>query len=294
MIKSMTGYSRAEALIAGRKIVLEMKSTNHRYLEIALRLPPLLGSLEGEIRRRVGEHFLRGRIEVSFRIDAEGGGEANAAYGLNLALARNYYQLLCRLKEELGLAEEIGIGTLAAFRDIFTPMEAAADSALLAEGVAALLDEAMGMLSLMREREGESLRRDMAERLAFITRLLAEIEARAPQVVQEYQARLAERIRELTAGMAVDEWRLAQEVAIMADKSDVTEEVVRFRSHLDQFSELLEGGEGAGRKIDFLIQEMGREVNTIGSKSGDTKIARLVIEIKSELAKLREQVQNIE
>ena len=167
-------------------------------------------------------------------------------------------------------------------------------SAALWEGLSGILAEAIRALSEMREREGESLERDLAGRLGLIAGSLEGIAGRAPQVVLDYQKRLTDRVRELTEGMAVDEARLLQEVAIMAEKSDITEEIVRFRSHIDQFTELLKGGDAAGRKIDFLIQEMGREINTIGSKSGDAAISRSVIEIKSELAKLREQVQNIE
>jgi len=177
---------------------------------------------------------------------------------------------------------------------VFVPTEAAQDPAALWEGLARVLDEAIRMLTEMRAREGEALQRDLTARLLLVAGFLEKISGRAPQVVLEYQKRLGDRIRELTNGIVIDEGRLLQEVAIMAEKSDITEEIVRFRSHIDQFTDLLGTGDGAGRKIDFLIQEMGREVNTIGSKSSDAEISRSVIEIKSELAKLREQVQNIE
>ncbi len=189
---------------------------------------------------------------------------------------------------------QITLAMMAGFRDVFVPAEAAQDPAALWEGLARVLDEAIRMLTEMRAREGEGLQRDLTARLLLVAGFLEKISGRAPQVVLEYQKRLGDRIRELTNGMVIDEARLLQEVAIMAEKSDITEEIVRFRSHIDQFTDLLGTGDGAGRKIDFLIQEMGREVNTIGSKSGDAEISRSVIEIKSELAKLREQVQNIE
>ena len=294
MIRSMTGYGRAEAVLAGRKFAVEMKSVNHRYLEISLRLPGMLSSLDTEIKKKIGEQFSRGRIEATVRVDSDGIAENSGRLTLNLPLARNYHALLCQLKEEFQLEDEISLAMLTGFRDVFVPTESFQDPAVLWEGLSNLLDEAMRTLTEMRAREGESLQRDLTTRLSLIACVLEAIAGRVPQVVCEYQKRLGDRIRELTGAMAIDESRLLQEVAIMAEKSDITEEIVRFRSHIEQFTDLLTIGDGAGRKIDFLIQEMGREVNTIGSKSGDAGISRNVIEIKSELAKLREQVQNIE
>jgi len=294
MIRSMTGYGRAEAVLAGRKFAVEMKSVNHRYLEISVRLPGMLLSLDTEIKKKIGEQFSRGRIEATIRVDSEGGAENSGRLTLNLPLARNYHALLCQLKEELQLGDEISLEMMTGFRDVFVPTESVQDPGALWEGLYKLLDEAMRTLTEMRAREGESLQRDLTTRLSLIACVLEAVAGRAPQVVCEYQKRLGDRIRELTADTAIDESRLLQEVAIMAEKSDITEEIVRFRSHIGQLTDLLTIGDGAGRKIDFLIQEMGREVNTIGSKSGDAEISRNVIEIKSELAKLREQVQNIE
>ena len=294
MIRSMTGYGRAEAVLAGKKFAVEMKSVNHRYLEISLRLPGMLMSLDTEIKKKIGEQFSRGRIEATFRVDSDGSAENSGRLTLNLPLARNYYTLLCQMKEEFKLDDEISLAMMTGFRDVFVPTESFQEPAVLWEGLSKLLDEAMRTLTDMREREGESLQSDLATRLSLIARVLEAIDRRAPQVVCEYQKRLHDRIRELTSGVAIDESRLLQEVAIMAEKSDVTEEIVRFRSHIEQFTDLLTIGDSAGRKIDFLIQEMGREVNTIGAKSSDVEISRNIIEIKSELAKLREQVQNIE
>jgi uncharacterized protein (TIGR00255 family) len=294
MIRSMTGYGRAEAVLAGRKFAVEMKSVNHRYLEISLRLPGVLLPLDTEIKKKIGERFSRGRIEATVRVESNGNAEDSGRLVLNLPLARNYHDLLCQLKKELQLGDEISLTMMTGLRDVFVPTESVQDSAALWEGLSKALDEAMGLLMEMREKEGESLQRDLTGRLSLIDGVLEAIAARAPQVVCEYQKRLGDRIRELTGGMTLDESRLLQEVAIIADKSDITEEIVRFRSHIGQFTDLLTIGDGAGRKIDFLIQEMGREINTIGAKSGDAGISRNVIEIKSELAKLREQVQNIE
>jgi uncharacterized protein (TIGR00255 family) len=294
MIRSMTGYGRAESVIVGRKFVIEMKSVNHRYLEISLRLPGMLLFLEPEIKKRIGEQFSRGRIEATVRVDNDGTDETGGRYTLNVPLVRNYHTLLCQMKEELHLEDAITLAMMAGFRDVFVPTEPVQDPAHLWDELAKVLDEAIRTLTEMRTREGESLRRDLTARLTLVAGFLEEISERTPQVVLEYQKRLGDRIRELTGSLVIDESRLLQEVAIMAERSDITEEIVRFRSHIDQFTDLLGMDDGAGRKIDFLIQEMGREVNTIGSKSGDAGISRNVIGIKSELAKLREQVQNIE
>jgi len=274
--------------------MIEMKSVNHRFLEISLRLPGMLLPLEGEIKRRIGEQFSRGRIEATLRVDGNGSAASAGRFTLNLPLVRNYHALLGQLKEELHLEGEITLEMMAGFRDAFVPAETSQDQVALWEGLSSILAEAIRTLTEMREKEGESLKRDLTARLNLIAAFLEGIAGRAPQVVLDYQKRLTDRIRELTGGMVMDEARLLQEVAIMAERSDITEEIVRFRSHIDQFNDLLAGKDAAGRKIDFLIQEMGREINTIGSKSGDAEISRNVIEIKSELAKLREQVQNIE
>lgn len=293
MIKSMTGYGKAEAMIEGRKYAVEIRSLNHRYLEISLRLPGSLSALEMEIKRRIGERFSRGRIEVAIRVDTNGNIE-EGRLELNLPLLRNYFNLLQRLKDEFQLKGEVTLENLTGFKDVFVPMEVETNMELIAEHIAVVLDEAVGLLTEMRKKEGELLLADLEERIRLIEACLDSISDRAPRCVQEYQRRLTERIRELTEGVDIDAVRLSQEVAIMADKSDVTEEIVRLNSHISQFHEMLRSEDAVGRKIDFLIQEMNREINTIGSKTGDLEISRNVIEIKSELGKLREQVQNIE
>lgn len=293
MIKSMTGYGKAEAMLDGRKYAVEIRSLNHRYLEISLRLPGSLSSLETEIRRRVGERFSRGRIEVSVRVDTNGNME-EGRLELNLPLLKNYHDLLRRLKAEFQLSGDITLDHFTGFKDIFVPMEVETDMELIAAQIGTVLDEAVRLLTEMRQKEGELLLVDLDEHIRRVEGCLNVIADRAPKCVQEYQRRLTERVRELTGGVDVDEIRLSQEVAIMADKSDVTEEIVRLASHISQFREMLKSGDAIGRKIDFLIQEMNREINTIGSKTGDLDISRNVIEIKSELGKLREQVQNIE
>jgi uncharacterized protein (TIGR00255 family) len=294
MVRSMTGYGRAEAILGGQKMVVEIKSLNHRFLEISLRIPASLSALEMEIKKKIAEPLLRGKIEVTIRRDAQGGTENGHFLALNLPLAQNYYNLLTQLKQSLGLKEEISLEMIAAHKDIFLPMEPSQDMTVLWQGLAMVLDEALAGLMDMRRREGEILVRDLSARLDLMALLLSGIEAKTPRVVLEYQRRLTDRVREMTSGLMIDEARLSQEVAMFAEKSDITEEIVRFRSHIGQFQEMLNSEDAIGRKVDFLIQEMNREVNTIGSKSSDVDISKQVIEIKSELAKLREQVQNLE
>ncbi len=292
MIKSMTGYGRVEALFDGRNIAVEAKSVNHRFLEISLRLPSALYPLEMEYKKKIGERFKRGRIDVSIRLEGESADASNV--NLNMDIARDYFNVLTRLRNEFDIQEPVGLKNLVGFRDIFTPpAEKQLDAAFLNQ-VEITLQEALSMLVNMRQDEGISLFSDMQMRLRAIQEMMEVIRLRAPQVVLEYQKRLSARIKELAAGFDLDPARLAQEVAIMADRCDITEEIVRMQSHIGQFEALLQSEEAEGRKIDFLLQEMNREINTIGSKGSDADIARQVIDVKSELGKLREQAQNIE
>ena len=295
MIRSMTGYGRAEAVLGGRKYVVEIKSLNHRYLELSLRIPANLLPLELEIKKKINEQLIRGRIDVTIRRETYSGIEDTRLLEVNLPLVKNYYDLLIQLKDLFNLKEDITLDMMAGLKDVFIPLETLEDEiTVLWEGLAGVLSNAIAALIDMRQKEGEVLGQDLKARLYLINEHLDEIDARAPQIVLEYQKRLVARIRELMDGMVIDESRLSQEVAIMAEKSDITEEIVRFRSHIKQFFEMLKSPEAMGRKVDFLIQEMNREVNTIGSKSSDAEVSCHVIEIKSELAKLREQVQNLE
>ena len=274
---SMTGYGRAETQIEGRKWMIEIKSLNHRYVEIITRLPNVLSSLEVDIKKRVGERIFRGRIEISIQADAESGPDNGVQYGLNVPLLRNYHSLLVRIKEELNLKEEIDLRTLVRFKEIFIPSETRFDPTVAWGGLQKTLDEAIDALIRMRQVEGEALKKDFLARLDTLTRHLGSAKARAPRTVLETKLRLQERIRELTDGLEMDPVRLSQEVALLADKSDITEEIVRFESHIDQMEKLLQSPEAIGRKLDFLLQEMGREVNTLGSKSNDIAIGQDVM-----------------
>ena len=292
MIKSMTGYGRVETMYGGRNVVVEAKSVNHRFLEISLKMPSVLFPLEPEYKKKIAERFKRGRIDVSIRLEGE---DAElSGINLNIDTARGYFNALMRLKEEFGIQEPVTIRDMISFRDIFAPSaDKELDAPFLGQ-VEKTLQEALSILVGMRQDEGVSLFSDMQMRLQGIREMVETMRGRSPQVVMDYQKRLSVRIKDLAAGFELDDARLAQEVAIMAERCDITEELVRMGSHISQFEGLLKSDEAEGRKIDFLLQEMNREINTIGSKCNDLEIARQVIEAKSELGKLREQAQNIE
>ena len=292
MIKSMTGYGRVETICQGKSIIVEAKSVNHRFLEVFLRTPSSLSPLEMEYKKKITERFKRGRIEVFIKFEGEGADVSKV--NLNLEIARDYFDVLSRLKQEFNLQAPISLKTLTSFRDIFTPPSETQLGPEFLNQVEKTFLESLAMLGNMRQEEGLAMFKDMQMRLKAITGILENIKLRAPQVVCEYQKRLSERIKELTDGFALDDARLAQEVAIMAERTDITEEIVRMHSHIGQFEMLLQSDGTEGKKIDFLLQEMNREINTIGSKASDVEITRQVIEVKSELSKLREQAQNIE
>ncbi len=294
MIKSMTGYAKAEALIGERKYSIEIKSLNHRYLDLSVRLPYQLNPLEPEIRKKMAAVISRGKIDLVVRIEGESVSQGDRRLGLNLPLLMNYCELFGQIKAELGLKEEISLSLLAGIRDLFVPVGDTGDQEMVRAEFYALLDEATRALGRMKEEEGAALGRTMIESADLFRDCLDKIADRGPQILLEYKRRLAERVKVLNDGVAVDEMRLAQEVAFMAEKSDITEEIKRIESHLCQFFALIQGDQAEGKKLDFLFQELGREVNTISSKSSDVPIANLVITMKMELAKLREQVQNIE
>ena len=294
MIKSMTGYGRATSVLDGKDYIIEAKSVNHRGVEVIVRLPGMFASLETEIKKVIGQKLFRGRIEVYIRVESDLHGEVGEKLEANLPLIQHYYSLLNQVKQEFDLKDEITLSMIARLKDIFHYSECNVNLEEVWKHLQKILVNSIDFLIEMREKEGKLLYKDFVLRLNMIRGYLNALKLRVPQVIVEYQERLSRRVRELTDSLEIDESRLSQEVAIMAEKSDVTEEIVRFESHLSQFEEMLESDEPIGRKMDFLLQEMLREVNTAGSKSSDLNISHIVIEIKSELAKLREQVQNVE
>jgi uncharacterized protein (TIGR00255 family) len=292
MIKSMTGYGKGESAFAGGRIIVELRSVNHRYGEISVKLPRALMPFENEIKKRVAEKLSRGKIDVFIQVEGAG---AMGVPTVNLPLARGYHKAFSALREELGMAEEVSLALVAAQRDVIT-VAAEPEAALeeIPQELLTALEAGLSRVDEMRSFEGESLLADFNKRREILRDLIDRVEARSPLVVAEYATRLKERILALTSDSGLPEERIALEVALLADKCDITEELVRLESHLRQFDETLGRDEPVGRKLDFLLQEINREVNTVGSKANDAEIAVCVVELKGELEKIREQVQNIE
>jgi uncharacterized protein (TIGR00255 family) len=288
MIRSMTGYGKGE----GGGFVVEMRSVNHKFLDVSLKLPKSVMPLENRLKKAIGEKFSRGRIDVY--LTQSGKEEVPRGLSLNLEAAKQYIALLSELKDLYDLPGDIDLGLLASYRDIITEEEVTEDMEAVWSALEAPLKASMESLDRMRLEEGAALAADIKGRAAVIGRALDVVEQRSPLVVQEYTAKFKERVEKLTAGTQLDEDRLMVEVAIYADRCDITEEIVRGRSHLAQLDKMLTEGGPVGRKMDFLLQEINREINTIGSKASDYEIARTVVEMKGELEKIREQVQNIE
>lgn len=292
MIKSMTGYGKAVTETEQGRTIVELRAVNHRYGEISVKLPRNLIAFETDVRKLVGNRLKRGKIDVF--VQREEHGAVTAQPQVNLPLARAYRDAFGQLRSELGLPDQVTLQLILAQRDVLVAGEVGEDEELLREEVLRTVGAALDALETMRAREGEALLVDLVARRATLARLIERVAERAPAVVSEYADRLRERLAQLLGGSGVDETRFVQEVAIMADRSDVTEELVRFRSHLVQLDDTLALAEPIGRKLDFLMQELNREVNTIGSKANDAEMAALVVELKAELEKIREQVQNIE
>lgn len=292
MLRSMTGYGKAETIADDCKLSIEMRSVNHRHGEITVKLPRQFMAIEGEIKKRVSDRFKRGKIDVF--INYEQSATGGAAPQVNLALARAYYDAFIELNHTLGIYEPIPAALILAQRDVLATQELTTDLEKISELLFITLAEAMDSFEKMRVAEGEALFAEIKGRFALISGIVESIATRTPVAVAANVERMKERLAKLLADVQLDEVRLAQEVAVIADRMEITEEVVRLRSHFVQFDGLLGAAEPVGRKIDFLLQEMNREVNTIGSKANDSVIAALVVELKSEMEKVREQIQNVE
>lgn len=289
----MTGYGKGEATTPNGTFIVEIRSVNHRYGEISVRMPRMFYAFENEVKREAASILKRGKIDISVQWDETTA--AQTAPQLDMAVARGYYDAYTRLSKELNLPQDAPLSLIMSQKGVLK--EAAAsefDEAELQPQLIAAVQGAVAALDGMRTREGEALARDLQGRRAQVAEWSALIGERTPQVVAEYRLKLKTRLDQLLEGVEMDESRLAQEVALLADRSDITEELVRLASHFSQFDEALGSAEPVGRKLDFLMQEMNREVNTIGSKSNDAGITTLVIQIKAEMEKMREQVQNVE
>lgn len=292
MVTSMTGYGRGEATGEGKVITIEMKSVNHRYLETMVRLPRTYVVFEERIKNYLKDVFLRGRIDVFVNIEETG--EITRKLKVDKELAMAYYESLKEIAHFLGIEHKIELMTLAQLPEIITIEQPEEDVELLWPVFLEALEMAAKEMQNMRLEEGKKLVADLLERKQYIAVVMEEIKQSSDLVVKEYQERLETRIKELLNSPPVDEMRLAMEVAILADRSNITEEIVRMSSHLDQLKLFLTGEGPVGRKLDFLVQEMNREINTIGSKSNDLAISQRVVTVKSEIEKIREQVQNLE
>jgi uncharacterized protein (TIGR00255 family) len=290
MLRSMTGYGRGEKAGERLKITAEVKTVNHRYCDIALRIPRDLSALEDKVRKTLQKHISRGRVEVLISLEVLAQGRAPVKLDRELAL-----EYLGALRElaGLGVKEDIGVSTLARFSDIFRTDTQQDPEDLWPQAEGALL-AALAKLTASRELEGRGLARDLEERLALIRGWAAEVDGLAPRVAEEYRRRLKEQLEKLLQGQDLPEDRLLVEVALFAEKSSITEELVRLDSHIRAFAAAMGQEEAVGRKLDFILQEIHREVNTIASKANDYEISRRVVEIKSQVEKIREQVQNIE
>ena len=292
MVKSMTGYGRAEESVNGCTITVELRSVNNRYLDCNVRIPRLYLFAEDAIKARVQNTISRGKVDVFVTLDNAGADKVQVS--VNKPVADGYYAALKSLAEEYHLSDDISVSLLSRFPEVLLAEKAEEDVEQMAKDICSVLDRALADFDQMRTREGERLRDDILSRADIIEAKVALVEERSPQTVSEYRARLEAKMNEVLANTQLDPARILTEAAIFADKIAVDEETVRRRSHIGQLREMLAKGGAIGRKLDFLIQEFNREANTIGSKCSDIEIARHVVDVKAEIEKIREQVQNIE
>ena len=292
MIRSMTGYGRGEKVLHDRSINIEVRAVNNRYLDCSVKIPRVYVFAEDGIKSLVQKKVGRGKLDVFVTIDSSAADKVDVK--LNRPVADGYYNALVQMRAAYGLRDDISVSLLSRMPDVFLVEKDQGDAEVIAADIREVLDGVLDDFNAMREREGEALAKDIRSRAETITALLTQVEKRSPETVAEYREKLRQRMEEVLAQTQIDESRILTEAAIYADKVAVDEETVRLRSHLSQLDEMLTKGGAIGRKLDFLIQEFNREANTIGSKCSDVEMAKLVVEIKGEIEKIREQVQNIE
>lgn len=292
MIRSMTGYGRAQDTLNGKDITVEVRAVNHRYFEFSSRLPRAYGYLDDKLKGLLQSAISRGKVDLGVTIQTLDGPSTDVV--INKALAEDYLSALREMGAELGLEDDITLSVMSRFGDIFSVRKAAEDEDQVWADVKAVAQQAIDKFVEMRSIEGARLKEDILTRLITIEECVAKVEERSPQTVAEYRQRLTAKLQEVLESTAIDEQRILTEVAIISEKLAVDEETVRLRSHIAQLRTILESPEPVGRKLDFLVQELNREANTIGSKAQDVQIARVVVDIKSEIEKIREQIQNIE
>ena len=292
MIKSMTGYGRAQGSFSGGDITVEIKSVNNRYLDCGVKLPRGYAYLEEGVKSQVQKAISRGKVDVFITINAAGAD--NVKISVNEPVAKGYIDAMHRLVQEYGIQDDISASAISKFSDVFLVEKQEQDENEVKSAISGVVAEALGAFDAMRTREGEALKTDLLQKAEGILTLVSKVEERSRITVKAYRERLTAKMQEVLEDRQIDEARIIQEAAIYADKVAVDEETVRLRSHVDQLQNMLSEGGVIGRKLDFLMQEMNREANTIGSKGNDVEQARNVVSIKSELEKIREQIQNIE
>ena len=292
MVKSMTGYGRAVETVNGREFTVEIRSVNNRYLDCTVKLPRSFSFAEEAVKAAVKASVSRGKVDVYISVRSET--EADVQVTLNKPVLEGYLAAMHQMVAEYGVKDDISVSVLSRMNDVFVVDKPKADEDQLKADLLSVVDKALAAYDQMRITEGLALENDLRSRAATILQLVAQVEEQNPKTVSDYRKRLEEKMREVLESKTIDESRILTEAAIFADKVAVDEETVRLRSHLEQMDEMLSGNGGIGRKLDFLLQEMNREANTTGSKCTDVKVARIVVDIKAELEKIREQTQNIE
>ena len=292
MIKSMTGYGSAVYSENGKKYSVEIKSVNNRYSDISVKAPRIYGFLEDALRKRAAERIRRGKADIYVTVENDGADSGSVS--VDTSLAAQYMKAFSQLSDSLGIPCNMKSEDFLRIQDVFRVEKAEENEDEIAAAAKKALDGALDRFEEMRLREGENMLEDLQAHLAVIKEETAHIEAHAPEIVEQYRKRIEERVRDILGTAPYDETRLLTEVAVFSDRVNVNEEIVRLKSHISQFSEMLASDEPVGRKIDFLIQEMNRETNTIGSKSNDLEASKIIINIKAEIEKLREQIQNVE
>ena len=292
MIKSMTGYGRAVETVNGREFTVELRSVNNRYLDCSVRLPRILSFAEDAVKQAVKASISRGKVDVFITVRSEAGDEVQVT--LNKSVLQSYLTAMHQMVDEFGVKDDISVSAVSRLPEVFVIEKPQVDEEQLMADLLGVVAKALEGYDAMRKAEGEALDRDLRSRGETILTLVSQVEAGNGKTVSDYRIRLENKIKEVLANTAIDESRILTEAAIFADKVAVDEETVRLRSHLQQMNTMLTAGGAVGRKLDFLLQEMNREANTIGSKCTDVNLARIVVDIKAELEKIREQTQNIE
>ena len=292
VVKSMTGYGRAVETVNGREFTVELRSVNNRYLDCNVKLPRMLSFAEDAVKQTVKNTISRGKVDVFITVHAEGAADVKVT--LNTAMVEGYLSAMRQMVETYGVQDDISVSAVSRMPDVFMVEKPEVDEEQLLADLMCVVTKALDSYDAMRAAEGKALENDLRSRGNTILGLVAQVEAGNSQTVIDYRTRLYNKLKEVLANTAIDENRILTEAAIFADKVCVDEETVRLRSHLEQMNTMLTTGGAIGRKLDFLLQEMNRESNTIGSKCTDVKLARIVVDIKAELEKIREQTQNIE